>query len=102
MAMTSEQQLLSAYESVCVTGVPLKMVLRIIDAGLLRDFAEKHEGKWMIFKRALVGLKLAHETADILTLKGRRWPAPFPRGRGRYWCTKARRPHRSICVLRYQ
>ena len=70
MAIRCEQQLLSAYEAACVIGVPLKTVRRIIDAGLLRDFAEKREGKWMIFKRALVGLKLAHETADILTLKG--------------------------------
>ena len=40
--------------------------------GLLRDFAEKHEGNWMFFRRTLVGLKLAYETADILTLDGRR------------------------------
>ena len=72
MAMTSEQQLLSAYEAACVTGVPLKTVRRIIAAGLLRDFAEKHEGNWMFFRRTLVGLKLAYETADILTLDGRR------------------------------
>ena len=72
MAMRSEEQLLLAHEAACVTGVPPKTVRRIIDAGSLRDFAEKQNGKWMIFMRALVGLKLAHETADILTLEGRR------------------------------
>ena len=72
MAMTSEHQLLSAHEAAFVTGVPLKTVRRIVDAGLLRDFAEKHDGKRMIFKRALVGLKLAHETANILSLESRR------------------------------
>ena len=72
MAMISEQQFLSARETAYVTEVPLKTVRRIIDAGLLRDFAKKREGKRMIFKRALVGLKLAYETADILTLEGRR------------------------------
>ena len=72
MAMTSEEQLILAHEAACVTGVPPKTVRRIIDAGSLRDFAEKQNGKWMIFMRALVGLKLAHETADILTLEGRR------------------------------
>ena len=72
MAMRSEEQLLSAHEAAYVTGVRPKTVRRIIDAGLLRDFAEKQNGKWMIFMRALVGLKLAHETADILTLEGRR------------------------------
>ena len=72
MAMRSEEQLLLAHEAARVTGVPPRTVRRIIDAGSLRDFAEKQNGKWMIFMRALVGLKLAHETADILTLEGRR------------------------------
>ena len=73
MAMRSEEQLLLAHEAACVTGVPPKTVRRIIDAGSLRDFAEKQNGKWMIFMRALVGLKLAYETTDILTLEDRRW-----------------------------
>ena len=55
-----------------MTGVPLKTVRWILREGLLCDFAEKHKGKWMISKRALVGLKLAYETAGTLTLEDRR------------------------------
>ena len=72
MAMRSEQQLLSAKEAAYVTGVPLKTVRWILREGLLCNFAEKHKGKWMISKRALVGLKLAYETAGTLTLEDRR------------------------------
>ena len=70
--MRSEQQLLSAKEAAYVTGAPLRTVRWILREGLLRDFAEKHKGKWMISKRALVGLKLAYETAGTLTLEDRR------------------------------
>ena len=72
MAMRSEQQLLSAKEAAYVTGAPLRTLRWILREGLLRDFAEKHKGKWMISKRALVGLKLAYETAGTLTLEDRR------------------------------
>ena len=72
LAMKTEEQLLSAHEAACVTGIPTKQVRRIIDAGLLRDFVRKPKGTRMISKRALVGLKLAYETTEILTLEGRR------------------------------
>lgn len=72
MAMKSEEPLLSANEAACVTGVPLKQVHRIIDAGLLGDSVKSRKGARVIVKHALVGLKLAHETTEILTLEGRR------------------------------
>ena len=72
--MKTEKQLLSAHEAACVTGIPTKQVRRIIDAGLLREFVKKPNGTRtrMISKRALVGLKLAYETNEILTLEGKR------------------------------
>jgi len=74
VAMKTKEQLLSAHEAACVTGMPLKQVRRIIDAGLLSEFVKKPNGTHtrMISKHALVGLKLAYETNEILTLKGRR------------------------------
>ena len=65
-------QILSANEAACVTGVPLKQVHRIIDTGLLGSAADTRNGSRVILRGALVGLKLAHETADVLTLDGRR------------------------------
>lgn len=72
MAITVEEHVLSANEAACVTGVPLKQVHRIIDAGLLGDMVRRRKGARVILSRALVGLKLAHETTDMLTLEGRR------------------------------
>ncbi len=72
MAMRPTEQTLSANEAACVTGVPLKQVHRIIDAGLLGDTAKSCGGARTIAERALVGLKLAHETTEIFTLEGRR------------------------------
>lgn len=63
---------LSANEAASVTGVPLKEVHRIVDAGLLLGAVENRAGTRMIVGRGLVGLKLAHDTADLLTPKGRR------------------------------
>jgi uncharacterized protein (DUF433 family) len=63
---------LSANEAASVTGVPLKQVHRIVDAGLLKGAAESRAGMRVIFRRGLVGLKLAHETAGLLTPQGRR------------------------------
>jgi uncharacterized protein (DUF433 family) len=63
---------LSANEAASVTGVPLKEVHRIVDAGLLEGAVENRGGTRVIADRGLVGLKLAHETADVLTPKGRR------------------------------
>ena len=55
-----------------MTGVPLKQVRQIIDAGLLGDAVKKHKGARVIAKHALLGLKLAGKTAEILSLEGRR------------------------------
>ncbi len=63
---------LSANEAACVTGVPLKHVHRIIDAGLLGAAERGGERARAVHRDALVGLKLAHDTMDLLTLAGRR------------------------------
>ena len=63
---------LSANEAACVTGVPLKQVHRIIDAGLLAAVVGGGERPRTLQPAGLVGLKLAHETTDLLTLDGRR------------------------------
>ena len=62
----------STNEAACVTGVPLKQVHRIIDSGLLEDAAQGENRTRVVRCDGLVGLKMAHETTDILTLKGRR------------------------------
>ena len=63
---------LSANEAACVTGVPLKQVHRIIDAGLLGSAAVRREGSRAVHCEGLVSLKLAHETTAIFTVDGRR------------------------------
>ena len=63
---------LSANEAACVTGVPLRQVHRIIDAGLLGSAAARREGSRAVHCDGLVSLKLAHETTPIVTLDGRR------------------------------
>ena len=63
---------LSPNEAACVTGVPLKQVHRIIDAGLLDAAARGGDGSRVVHRDGLVGLKLAYETADMFTLDGRR------------------------------
>ena len=63
---------LTANEAACVTGVPLKQVHRIIDAGLLDDAARGGNRARAVRRDGLVGLKFAHETTEILTLEGRR------------------------------
>jgi hypothetical protein len=71
--MAPAKEALSANEAAAVTGVPLKHVHRIVDAGLLAGAVENHAGTRVIVGgRALVGLKLAYQTADLLTPKGRR------------------------------
>ena len=62
---------LSANEAACVTGVPLKQVHRIIDAGLLDGMASGGRSR-AVHRDGLLALKLAHETTDLLTLDGRR------------------------------
>ena len=61
----------SANEAACVTGVPVKQVHRIIDAGLVEDAAPGDKHTRALRPEGLLGLKLAHETADILTRDGR-------------------------------
>lgn len=69
--MKFDERVLSVNEAAKVTGVPLKQVHRIIDAGLLGDAVRREKGSRVILGKALVSLKFAHETTDILTLKGR-------------------------------
>ena len=62
----------SANEAACVTGVPLKQVHRIIDAGLLDDAVASRNGARVVLDSGLIGLKLAHQMAHVLTREGRR------------------------------
>jgi uncharacterized protein (DUF433 family) len=64
--------LMTANEAASVTGVPLRQVHRIIDAGLLDGAVKRRGGARLVAATALTGLKLAHETAGLLTLRGRR------------------------------
>jgi len=59
-------------EAASITGVPLRQVHRIIDAGLLDGAVKRRDHARLLAPKALVGLKLAHETADVLTLQSRR------------------------------
>jgi uncharacterized protein (DUF433 family) len=70
--MASPTETLTANEAASVTRVPLKQVHRIIDSGLLLDGVQTHAGMRVVFGRALIGLRLAHLTADTLTLDARR------------------------------
>ena len=71
MSIKFNERVLSVNEASQVTGVPLKQAHRIIDAGLLGDAVRREKGSRVILGKALVGLKFAHETTAILTLKGR-------------------------------
>lgn len=68
----SQTTLMTANEAASVTGVPLRQVHRIIDAGLLGAAVKRRDKARLLAPKALVGLKLAHETADVLTLQSRR------------------------------
>lgn len=70
--MARMREALSTNEAALVTGVPLKQVHRFVDAGLLEGAITRRAGARAILGRGLVGLKLAYETADVLTPKGRR------------------------------
>lgn len=70
--MARLDQALTANEAGVVTGVPLKQVHRIIDAGLLEGRVETRKGNRVIVGSGLIGLKLAYVTAEILTLEARR------------------------------
>jgi uncharacterized protein (DUF433 family) len=71
-AMSTAPPLLTANEAASITGVPLRQVHRIIDAGLLEGAVERRHSARLLTRGALVGLKLAYDTADVLTLEGRR------------------------------
>ena len=62
----------SPSEAACVTGVPLKQVHRIIDAGLLNAANNGDGNSRALHRDALVGLKLAHDTSGLISLHGRR------------------------------
>ena len=62
----------SANEASFITGVPLKQVHRIIDAGLLGDAAESRNGARVVLGAGLIGLKLAYQLGTVLTPEGRR------------------------------
>ena len=64
--------MLTANETACVTGVPLRQVHRIIDTGVLGSAAARREGSRLVYGDGLVSLKLIHETTAIFTLDGRR------------------------------
>jgi uncharacterized protein (DUF433 family) len=67
-----QQNLVTANEAASVTGVPLQQVHRIIDAGLLEGAVKWRDNARLVTLKALVALKLAHETADVLTPETRR------------------------------
>jgi uncharacterized protein (DUF433 family) len=64
--------LMTANEAASVTGVPLRQVHRIIDAGLLGGAVKRRRNGRLLARNALIGLKLAHETAGVLTPESRR------------------------------
>jgi len=70
--MTTAPDLMTANEAATVTGVPLRQVHRIIDAGLLDGAVRRMQKLRLLERHALVGLKLAYDTADLLTLEGRK------------------------------
>ena len=72
MATTVAPATFSVNEAACVTGVSVKQVHRIIDAGLLNEAARQGGRVRALHRVGLVGLRLAHETADLLTREGRR------------------------------
>lgn len=63
---------MTANEAASVTGVPLRQVHRIIDAGLLGGAVRRRQHSRLLTRNALVALKLAHDTADVLTPESRR------------------------------
>ena len=57
MAIKLTERVLSVNKAAQVTGVPLKQVHRIIDAGFLGDAVRLEKGSRVILGKALVGLK---------------------------------------------
>jgi uncharacterized protein (DUF433 family) len=81
-----QAMLMTANEAASVTGVPLRQIHRIIDAGLLDGAVKRQRNARLLKRNALIGLKLAHDTADVLTAEGRRI----------VMATLIRRPHQAI------
>lgn len=69
---TKPTTLMTANEAASITGVPLRQVHRIVDAGLLGTAVKRRNNARLLAPQGLVGLRLAHDTADMLTLQGRR------------------------------
>jgi uncharacterized protein (DUF433 family) len=72
MTPANRAVLMTANEAASATGVPLRQVHRIIDAGLLDGVVRRRRNTRWLPRNALVGLRLAHDTADLLTLETRR------------------------------
>jgi len=72
MPVKTQDTFLTTHEAACVTGVPLKRVRRVLDAGLLEDCVKDQTGARIIPGSCLVALMLADETSGILTAGGRR------------------------------
>jgi uncharacterized protein (DUF433 family) len=72
MTSVHRTSLMTASEAASITGVPLRQVHRIIDAGLLDGAVKRRRNARLLPRNALVGLRLAHDTADVLTLETRR------------------------------
>jgi uncharacterized protein (DUF433 family) len=70
--VASKPTLMTANEAASVTGVPLRQVHRIIDAGLLGAAVKQRNNTRLLTSKGLIGLRLAHDTAGMLTLQGRR------------------------------
>src|SRR5258708_12608401 len=68
----NQTTLMTANEAASVAGVALRQVHRIIDAGLLGGAVRQRDKARLLAQKALVGLRLAHEPADVLTLQSRR------------------------------
>jgi uncharacterized protein (DUF433 family) len=71
-SMAGKSDLLTASEAASITGVPLRQVHRIIDAGLLKGAVKKDRNERLLPPKTLVGLRLAFEMSDVLTLASRR------------------------------
>ena len=71
MTETAKDQAFSANEASCITGVPLKQVHRIIDAGLLDRSEHDRKHSRTVRSHELQSLALAYEITGLLTHKGR-------------------------------
>jgi hypothetical protein len=61
--VATKPTLMTANEAASVTGVPLRQVHRIIDAGILGTAVKQRDNARLVTPKGLVGLRLAHDTA---------------------------------------